>query len=972
MQAKPNGWAALFAASHRTEYKFVIGDVTYTAADIPSVPVISKAFADKLGIGFCGSGTIQLSVWAKTEIPKAAAVAAYCRLVSPDGATTTAWVDQGHYFVSSRSTADGVTTLTCRDAMQKGRTVYWDKTKITVWPAPMADVVTDIADFMGVPVDSRTVIKSGNAYKVRVPDSDTTILDVLASIAAAHGGNWIITETGKLRLVPVASVVALPDQILGGAYRGFAKLSVSRTISKVLLNCGDGSAYAAGTDSGAEISGDCLYASQELADALGATGGSLAGVVVDAYSISGAYLDPCIEIGDTIHVADRTTTRTLIVASANIKCTSSYTADLAYQVDIGDEDEYPYVGATKRMENRIRDSVKRGEINAMFATYVNSEEGKASMTAALDGSFVTPADLDGYVKESELSTEIGQYIDTASGKAKIISAVSGTYQTKAGMKDYATVDSLGDYAKTTELDAKIEAYIDSAEGKASITSAMSGTFQTKSGMGDYVTKTDLSTSIEQYIDSAEGTSKIISACSGTYLTSADLDGYATIDALTEISQSVSKVESKISLSASYDDNSIGSNVRALLELVANPNSSEIQIKADKINFDGFTTFVRNSDLSESGKTTINGGNITTGTISADRIDVSAIKVNKIYSGSTYSTIAIDCSSNSTLYVGGSPAGATKYTEMRFYANEFIFGSWAWTDWITFSSRDQNITTNDSMGNWEIGSSTHPFGKIYLGNNTTGGNLTIQSGKLYVNGSLYKADSSDTDTLKSGNSYSISLSSSTLTPASNDSYNLGSSDKFWSNAYIKSLKICYSTARSITLACDSSGKLTIGGEAFDLSNISVDTLKSGTGYSITLSTKVLTPAANDTYDLGSSSKFWSNAYIKSLKICYSTSTSVTLACSSGGKLTIGGTAFDPSSSGSVSQLKSGSYDVELSSSSLLPGSSNSYNLGSSSYFWNYLYVKTIRLYYGNYGSYYVDLTCNSSGKLLAGGKVVTTA
>lgn len=804
MQAKPNGWAALFAASHRTEYKFVIGDVTYTAADIPSIPVISKAFADKLGIGFCGSGTLQLSVWAKAEIPKAAAVAAYCRLVSPDGATTTAWIEQGHYFVSSRSVADGVTTLTCRDAMQKARTVYWDKTKITSWSAPMADVVADIAGFIGVPVDSRTTIKSGNAYKVRLPDSDTTMLDVLASIAAAHGGNWIITETGKLRLVPVASVAALPDQVLGGAYRSFAKLSVSRTISKVLLNCGDGSAYAAGTDSGAEISGDCLYASQELTDALGATGGSLSGVVVDAYSMSGAYLDPCVEIGDTVRVADRTTTRTLIVASANIKCTSSYTADLAYQVDVGDEDEYPYVGATKRMENRIRDSVKRGEINAMFATYVNSEEGKAS-----------------------------------------------------------------------------------------ITSAMSGTFQTKSGMGDYVTKTDLSTSIEQYIDSAEGTSKIISACSGTYLTSADLDGYATIDALTEISQSVSKVESKISLSASYEDNSIGSNVRALLELVANPNSSEIQIKADKINFDGFTTFVRESDLSESGKTTINGGNITTGKISADRIDVSELKVNKVYGGTTSSSIAIDCSTTSILYVGGSVNGATNYDEIRLYAETVTIGSWAWTNRLIIDTNNKEIRSNDQSGLWEIGDSLYPFGKIYLGDKTTGGSLTIQSNKLYVNGSEYQAAASDVDSLKTG-IYSVSLSTSSLLPGSSDTYNLGSSSKYWSDTYTGTLQLCYSTTRSIALACNSSGKLTVGG-----------------------------------------------------------------------------TVLDPSSSGSVSAIKNGSYSVSLSTTpALLPGSSGTYDLGSTSYFWKYLYVKTIRIYYNSYT--YVDLTCNSSSKLLSGGKVVTTA
>ena len=74
---------------------------------------------------------------------------------------------------------------------------------------------------------------------------------------------------------------------------------------------------------------------------------------------------------------------------------------------------------------------------------------------------------------------------------------------------------------------------------------------------------------------------------------------------------------------------------------------------------------------------------------------------------------------------------------------------------------------------------------------------------------------------------------------------------------------------------------------------------------------------------------------------------------------------------MSQLKNGSYYIDLTTyPALVPARSDTYNLGSTSYFWSYLYVKTIRLYYNSYT--YVDLTCNSSSKLLAGGKTVTTA
>lgn len=306
-----------------------------------------------------------------------------------------------------------------------------------------------------------------------------------------------------------------------------------------------------------------------------------------------------------------------------------------------------------------------------------------------------------------------------------------------------------------------------------------------------------------------------------------------------------------------------------------------------------TGYVKFSDLSQSGSTSIDGSNITTGTISADRIDVSKLKVNKIYAGTTYDTIAIDCATSGTLYIGGSPSGCANYSSMRFYSTEFTFGSWSWSDWIMFSTSEKCIRTNSTMGEWDIGDSIHPFGKIYLGDKVVGGYLTIQSGKLYVNGSEYKPASADVSTIKNS-TYTVTLSSSgVLSPNSTD-YDLGTSSKYWDNAYIKTLYLCYSSARSIALACNSSGKLTIGGTEF-------------------------TPS---------------------------------------------------SSSSSVSKLTSGSYSVSLSSKEFNPASSGSYNLGSSSYLWNYLYAQKIRLYYNSYK--YVELACNYDQKLTSGGKVVTTA
>ena len=101
-------------------------------------------------------------------------------------------------------------------------------------------------------------------------------------------------------------------------------------------------------------------------------------------------------------------------------------------------------------------------------------------------------------------------------------------------------------------------------------------------------------------------------------------------------------------------------------------------------------------------------------------------------------------------------------------------------------------------------------------------------------------------------------------------------------------LCYSSARSIALACNSSGKLTIGGTEFtpSSSSSSVSKLTSGS-YSVSLSSKEFNPASSGSYNLGSSSYLWNYLYAQKIRLYYNSYKYVELACNYDQKLTSGG-------------------------------------------------------------------------------------
>lgn len=412
MQSRPDNWAAVFAVPHVTEYRFLIGGSEYRESDIQGTPIIEKPLMQEPCIGRCCTGSLTIAVrpHANETIPKAACVQAFCRLKSRNGNTVTDWVKQGKYWVSRRSTSGSLVTLTCRDGMMLAGRTYLDKTQYTVWPVAMADVFNEIVSLMGVTVDSRTVIKTGGDYKVAYPNEDVLMSEILSMIAAAHGGSFVMTEKGELRLVQYPDTDS-PIQALGTAYMQYTPLSTGKkSISRITLTDSADNQFTYGNDSGIELAAGCEYATQEMVERIGASyslksgvlfvsDGVLAnglltlsdestlqgGVIVLAsktgligrsfipYDLSGAYLDPLLEVGDTFSVTRKGETILLIAASISIRCNPSFVCDLQNGVADDDEDEVPYVSAAELQAKRY---VSTGK--SYFGNRINRKEGFVS------------------------------------------------------------------------------------------------------------------------------------------------------------------------------------------------------------------------------------------------------------------------------------------------------------------------------------------------------------------------------------------------------------------------------------------------------------------------------------------------------------------------------------------------------------------------------------------------------------------
>lgn len=470
--------------------------------------------------------------------------------------------------------------------------------------------------------------------------------------------------------------------------------------------------------------------------------------------------------------------------------------------------------------------VKKYEMNASVDTYINSEEGKASIVASLSGKYVTPEEVEGFVEEKELNAEIGAYLDMEEGTAKIIAATKGTY------------------AKKTDLN-------------------------------NYVESTQLNTKISQYLNTTTGRAAITSAVSGTYVTSSDLSGYATVTALNTVKQSVSDVSSEIELSTSYSKNTIGTNVRALLLLVSNANSSSIKLKADMIEFTGTSKFLTASDLGSSGTTSIDGGRIKTGTISADRIEAKAFSTTTVYGTDAHAKDIIFTTYGDKIYIGSDATGYADYSSVSIAALQYIqfvrrSNATVFKMDLTSNTLEDCSFHPETNNGGQLGTSSYQWGKLYVKEVYINGTKLVTSGSSAITPTSIGTTSSPVKTAYIGYSsvYYLTFSDASIIPSTTSSsttyFQLGSSSRPFNRVYANEIYI-----KGTKIEPSSSDE--------DTTDTRVSILypqgsSSNSYYAMLNSAHCFIPSSASGFGLGSSTLPWGDCYLGSTSIRVGTATS----------------------------------------------------------------------------------------------------
>ncbi len=197
------------AGDYSVEAKMVIDGVDYDESMIHSLKTSRQLFTSQnptVGNAVVGRLDAVISI-PNVTIPIAAEIKPYIRVFNDS--MTSGWLQKGVFYFYQRMIDDesGTMTIIAFDAMFRGNQSYpssvlaWDDAHPYAW-----QVVDEVLSFMHVTAEDDTLalLRASN-YIVQFP-AQYSLRDVLGSIAAMYGGNFIITNEGLMRFVAFADL----------------------------------------------------------------------------------------------------------------------------------------------------------------------------------------------------------------------------------------------------------------------------------------------------------------------------------------------------------------------------------------------------------------------------------------------------------------------------------------------------------------------------------------------------------------------------------------------------------------------------------------------------------------------------------------------------------------------------------------------------------------------------------------------
>lgn len=329
------------------DVKLAIGDKEYTR--ISPVIITRPGLSEQLAIGECLAASMQVTILTDDVIPPSSEIKVKGRIAGPSGENPTPWEDYGTFYIDDRDTVGG-TTLYCLDAMLMLDTDFPTTHPTTGtainWPMKQDACVELIAAFLGISVDNRTVVSS--TYDVQLP-YDSTMREVLGYIGACNGGNWVITEDNKLRLIPLINSGTANDII---ATMGKPAVGIPVTITGAQMTHGN-VLYTAGTKSGGVLQSiENPEATQAITTALLTM---YQNAVYQPFNAEKVLCDPAIELGDIVNIKNLIQGQ---VYNQEIILGKSYRVNISSPVPAEMESEYPYKTKSSRLTSKMQQTAQ--------------------------------------------------------------------------------------------------------------------------------------------------------------------------------------------------------------------------------------------------------------------------------------------------------------------------------------------------------------------------------------------------------------------------------------------------------------------------------------------------------------------------------------------------------------------------------------------------------------------------------------
>ncbi len=204
MQTHPTNYDTIIAGEHWFETQVTIAGNAVAETSIMSLNRSRPGMPENKPSGGALSATLNLTILKPNfSIPKLATIVVKVR--ARNSSLTSGWLNQGTFFIDTRKNNEsagslGTIQITAYDSMAKAEADYPSVNHS--WPALDKTVVSDIATAIGVTVDSRTNSFLTSGYMIDLP-LGYTMRETLEHIAAAYGGNFVITADNKLLFVPL-------------------------------------------------------------------------------------------------------------------------------------------------------------------------------------------------------------------------------------------------------------------------------------------------------------------------------------------------------------------------------------------------------------------------------------------------------------------------------------------------------------------------------------------------------------------------------------------------------------------------------------------------------------------------------------------------------------------------------------------------------------------------------------------------